>query len=246
MSSLLARTIKQHGGRKSKSWRHFLSSERASSHERWIYLHLHSCPRNEENDQDITSLDAWVLCAALPSWDAPSCFLIPGPFTSWIGPWGILWGGPLTLEIPPFGWSKLVPPDPTPGSGGRHICSVWLPANRGFSLSGEWGEGLLCREGIYCWLMGCGECEGWEPLQLRGWVVWLFVQQGLIFVCGFQDFCEGQVLNRWTLTINWKTFGGVKYRFAKSKELKVKVYWVYTGRCCLELNNWRYNSASPH
>lgn len=114
--------------------RHFLYSGRDSSRERWIYLHLYYCPRNEENDQDVSSLDAWVLCAALPCWDAPSCVLIPGPFASWNRPWSILCGGLLILEIPSFGWSKLVRPDPTPGSGGRHICSVWLPANRGFTL----------------------------------------------------------------------------------------------------------------
>lgn len=48
------------------------------------------------------------------------------------------------------------------GSGGRYICLVWFFVNRGFSFLGEWGEGFLCLEGIYCWLMGCGECEGWE------------------------------------------------------------------------------------
>lgn len=61
-------------------------------------------------------------------------FLIPGPFTSWGRPEGILCRRPVTLEIPPFGWSKQMQPDPTPGSGGRHICSFWLPANRGFTL----------------------------------------------------------------------------------------------------------------
>lgn len=70
------------------------------------------------------------------------------------------------------------------------------------------GEGLLCQEGIYCWLMGCGECEGWEPLQLLGWTVWLFVQQGLIFVCGFQDFCEGQVAESVNFKGKLKNFEG--------------------------------------
>lgn len=58
------------------------------------------------------------------------------------------------------------------------------------------GEGLLCQEGIYCWLMGCGECKGWEPLQLCGWIVWLFVQQGF-------NLCM------WVLRLLWRASGWI-------------------------------------
>lgn len=76
----------------------------------------------------------------------------------------------MTLEIPSLvdqSWCSLTPPQ-------EAVADVsaqpgFLPA--GDLLWGEWGEGLSCEEGIYCWLMGCGKCEGREPLQLLLWIV---------------------------------------------------------------------------
>lgn len=124
------------------------------------FICIFYCLRNEGNNQTITTLDAWIPCEALSSWDVPSCILILGPFTSWSRPWGMLRWGPLTLEIPPFGWSKLVLPDPTPGSGGRHICSVWLPANRGFTLGGVGERDFYVRRGFIVGWWGVASVKG--------------------------------------------------------------------------------------
>lgn len=88
------------------------------------------------------------------------CFSSLVPFLLGVGPGGILCRELLTLGIPPFGWSKLDQSDSTPGSGGRHICSVWLAANRGFILGWVGERDFYVRRGFIVGWQGVASVKG--------------------------------------------------------------------------------------
>lgn len=138
----------------------FSSSERDSSHERWVYSNLHDFVRHEVTEWDAASLGTWIFWAILPVRMLLTAFSSLVPFPLGVGPGGILCRELLTLGIPPFGWSKLDQPDSTPGSGGRHICSVWLAANRGFILGWVGERDFYVRRGFIVGWQGVASVKG--------------------------------------------------------------------------------------
>lgn len=152
-------------------------------------------------------LEARIFCATLPVRMLLTAFFISGAFPSGSRPWGHSLQKALDTGNSSFWLIKAGPAWPHPRKWRQtHLFSLACCQQRIYSGVSQ-GEGLLCQEGIYCWLTGCGECQGWEPLQLLGWMSDFFVRQNLLFVRGFQDFCERRVKNPWTILINWTTLG---------------------------------------
>lgn len=183
----------------------FFSSEGDSSHERWT-SNLHNFVRHEVTEWDTVSLGTWIFWVTLPVRMLLTAFLSLVPFPLGVGPGGILCRELLTLGIPPFGWSKLDQSDSTPGSGGRHICSVWLAANRGFILGWVGERDFYVRRGFIVGWQGVASVKGGNHFSSLAECL-TFVRQSLIFVCGFQDFYEGWVMKPWALLTNWTTLG---------------------------------------
>lgn len=184
----------------------FSSSEGDSSHERWVYSNLHDFVRHEVTEWDAASLGTWIFFATLPARMLLTAFSSLVHFPLGVGPGAFSaensWHWEFLLLVDQS-WASLTPPQEVEAD--TSVQSGLLPIEDLFW--GEWGRGTF---------MSGGDLfladRVWWVLRVRTTSalllnVWLFVRQSLIFVCGFQDFYEGWVMNPWTLLTNWTTLG---------------------------------------
>lgn len=182
-------------------------SEEDSPHERWVYANLHNFVRNEAAEWDAASLGSWIISATLPVRMLLTAFSCLWCLSLWEQALGAFsaegsWHWEFLLLVDQS-WTSLTPPQEVEAD--TSVQSGLLPTEDLFW--GEWGRGtfmsggdLLLADRVW-WVSRVGTTSApWRN-------VWLFVRQSLIFVCGFQDFCEGWVMNPWALLTNWTTLG---------------------------------------